>query len=163
MHQVYVQSLHSTEDCGSRIVRIGRLRSHASSARIFSILDRYADMNFRIAASDLVCKTGTRGFCSASNALHFGAPGGRENDLPVIMWLHPARCNHTLDRTRAMVRRIYPSHVHFDQLFKSVGTFGLWGGGDTRAQRESFPIYLIPTMGHFLWGLRACNPFTSLR
>ena len=61
-----------------------------------------------------------------------------------------------------MVRRIYPSHVHFDQLFKSVGTFGLWGGGDTRAQRESFPIYLIPTMGHFSGGfehvirLQAC-------
>jgi hypothetical protein len=51
-----------------------------------------------------------------------------------------------------MVRRIYPSHVHFDQLFESVGTFGLWGGGDTRAQRESFPIYLIPTMGHFSGG-----------
>jgi hypothetical protein len=46
-------------------------------------------------------QNGNEGFLLGLKCIAFGAPGGRGNDVPVIMWIHPARCNHALDRTRA--------------------------------------------------------------
>jgi hypothetical protein len=105
-------------------VRIWRLPTHASSARIFSILDRHADMNFRIAASDRVCKTGTRGFCSASNALHL-ARQAEEKTTSLSSCGSTQRGATILSTGRGLWCDAFIGHMsQFHQLFKGVSTFG---------------------------------------
>jgi hypothetical protein len=85
-------------------------------------------------ACDACAKTATKGFCTAPKCIAFGAPGGRENDVPVIMWIHLARCNHALDRTRSYWCDAFIGHMsQFHQLFKGVSTFG-------RAQVKPFSM-----------------------
>jgi len=77
--------LGNTNIATAAFVRVGRLINHASSAWIFSILNRRADMSFRIAVSESRVQNGKRRFFARPQMQAFGAPGGRENDVPVIM------------------------------------------------------------------------------
>ena len=65
-----------------------------------------------------------RGGGSMKSRIAIRAPRGRENDVPVITWIHPARCKPRPATGRGTWRDVFIVHMwHVHQSSKSVSTF----------------------------------------